>query len=481
MGQHYRRSCVSAFALFAYVITAPTGRADDEALANERAAAALHKATDFYRNQASTHGAYLWQYSADLSKGRGEGNKAIQRTTGWVQPPGTPSVGLAYLNAYEATGDHRYLKAATETAHALANTQLESGGWDYRIEFGPRERKSYAYRADDAKGKRNTSTLDDNNSQEAIRLLMRVDRALGFDDALVHNAAQYALESLLRVQYPNGAWPQRFSEPPDPQRFPVKKANYPKMWSRKFPKSDYRGYYTFNDNSIADVIDVLLEAAVVYDEPSYKAAAAKGGDFILLAQMPDPQPAWAQQYNADMEPAWARRFEPPSISGGESFGVMAALIQLYRHTGDKKYLEPIPRALAYLRSSRRPDGKMARFYELQTNRPLYFDKEYNLTYSDADMPTHYGFVLGDRADTIEQRYKEALGDRNSKSDWRRTRPRANRKLARRASAAIASLDDRGAWVESGGAGDLAERVINSRTFNRNVGVLCDFIAARPGR
>ena len=49
-------------------------------------------------------------------------------------------------------------------------------------------------------------------------------------------------------------------------------------------------------------------------------AARRGGDFILLAQMPEPQPAWAQQYNARMEPAWARRFEPASITGGESVG-----------------------------------------------------------------------------------------------------------------------------------------------------------------
>ena len=96
---------------------------------------------------------------------------------------------------------------------------------------------------------------------------------------------------------------------------------------------------------------MMLEAARIYNEPRYRAAAEKGGEFILLAQMPEPQPAWAQQYDRDMHPAWARVFEPPSVSGGESQGMMRMLMLLYRETGNKKYLEPIPRALAYYKRS----------------------------------------------------------------------------------------------------------------------------------
>ena len=66
--------------------------------------------------------------------------------------------------------------------------------------------------------------------------------------------------------------------------------------------------YTLNDEAIPDTIVTLLEAAQHYGDSRYKAAAMKGGDFLLLAQMPEPQPAWAQQYNAQMQPAWARRF-----------------------------------------------------------------------------------------------------------------------------------------------------------------------------
>ena len=44
----------------------------------------------------------------------------------------------------------------------------------------------------------------------------------------------------------------------------------------------------------------------------------------------------------------------------------------------------------YRRSAIAP-SMWARFYELQTNRPLYFTREYQLTYRDNDMPTHYSF------------------------------------------------------------------------------------------
>src|SRR5690242_5130579 len=83
----------------------------------------------------------------------------------------------------------------------------------------------------------------------------------------------------------------------------------------------------------------VLEAARIYNEPKYRAVAEKGGEFILLAQMPDPQPAWAQQYDREMHPAWARAFEPPAVTGGESQGIMKTLLVLFQETGNRKYLD----------------------------------------------------------------------------------------------------------------------------------------------
>jgi len=462
----------------------PNSAAAGEAVLKDKAAETLRRATEFFGTHVSTEGGYLWRYSEDLRAREGEGEAT--ETTIWVQPPGTPSVGMAYLTAYEATGDPYYLSAARDAAHALVRGQLLSGGWDYRIEFEPERRRRYAYRIDPPReGARNVSTLDDDNTQSAIRLLMRVDRALDFKDEKIHEAAQSALSTLLEVQYPNGAWPQRFSAPPDPAKFPVKKAGYPDSWSWTYPNRDYRSFYTFNDNTIADTITTMLEAFEIYGDAGYQAAAEKAGDFILLAQMPEPQPAWAQQYDADMHPVWARKFEPPAVTGGESQGVMRILMVLYRATGKKKYLEPIPRAIDYLRSSRLPDGRLARFYELKTNRPLYFTREdYKLTYSDADTPTHYVFKTSNGIDRIANEYERLLAadPAKLKQPKETARSRLSQALAARTRSVIESLDEQGRWAESGRMiSDDREgpkrRVITCRTFITNIRTLSEYLAA----
>ncbi len=455
-----------------------------EAALEEQAAKAMHRATDFFRTKVSTEGGYLWRYSEDLSRREGEGTATD--TMVWVQPPGTPSVGMVYLKAYEATGDLYYLDAARDVAYALVKGQLRSGGWDYRIEFDPERRQRYAYRTEPRKeGARNVSTLDDDNTQSAVRLLMRVDRALDFKDEKIHEASEFALSALLNVQYPNGAWPQRFSAAPDPARFPVKKAGYPDSWSWTFPKRDYSSFYTFNDNTIADTIATMLEAFEIYGDTRYQASAEKAGDFILLAQMPEPQPAWAQQYNADMHPAWARKFEPPAVTGGESQGVMRTLLVLCRATGKKKYLEPLPRALEYLRRSRLPDGRLARFYELKTNKPLYFTREdYKLTYSDADTPTHYSFKTYYGIETIAREYERlrALDSVELKRPKKVPAPQLSRSLTARTKSIIDRLDEQGRWVENGRLrndeqDNTTRRVIDCRTFINNVSALSTYLSA----
>jgi len=459
--------------------------ADPPSTLRQEAAAGLRRACDFFRKEVAPHGGYVWRYSHDLKLREGEG-KATE-TMAWVQPPGTPTVGQAYLTAYRATGDRYYLDAAVETARALVRGQLRSGGWDYRIEFHPERRAKYAYRVEPTGGEQaaNSSTLDDNNTQSALRFLMHVDQTLAFKDKEIHEAAHYALNALLKVQYPNGAWPQRFSAPPEPAKFPVKKASYPDSWPRTHPGVNYSAFYTFNDNTIADTIDTMLEAERIYGGGKYRASAEKAGEFIILAQMPDPQPAWAQQYDADMQPAWARRFEPPAVTGGESQGIIRTLMTLYRATGDKKYLAPIPKAIAYLRKSQLPDGRLARFYELQTNRPLYFTKDYQLTYKDDDLPMHYGFKVGQRLDVLEAEYHRLLKldpAELKKPAKPATKPALTPALEAQVKDVLKALDQRGAWVIDGrlrsqGADDKTTQIIDTQTFVRHVEILSRYLEA----
>lgn len=465
---------------FATAASQPAVRISESQAATLRQA--LRSAVRFFRDQVSVEGGYLWRYSADLARREGEGRASA--TTAWVQPPGTPSVGLALLQAHQLTGEPLLLEAARQTATALAKGQLLSGGWDYRIEFAPEQRQKVAYRLGGNPQGRNTSTLDDNTTQAALTFLIAFDHATGFSDATVRQTVAFALRQLIKVQFPNGGWPQRFDGPVDPADYPIVAANYPASWSRSYVKRDYRNYYTFNDNAIADVIDVMFLAAQVYNRRDCGEAAERAGDFILLAQMPEPQPAWAQQYNAAMQPAWARKFEPPAVTGGESQGILRTLMRLYERTGKAKYLKPVPAALEYLEKSRLPDGRLARFYELKTNRPLYFDRQYQLTYQDDDLPTHYGFQVGSHLEALREQYARVQQLKVPQpAAVPAARPgRLTAKLLRDALAAASALDTRGAWVEDGRLrtyddDDPTRRVIETRTFISNLELLARCLAA----
>lgn len=170
----------------------------------DEAAAAMKKAVTFFREKVSTEGGYLYRYSEDLALREGE--EVTTATQAWLQPPGTPAVGEAYLRAYERTKEKYLLDAAVETARALVKGQLHSGCWAEFIEFDPEKRKAHAYRIDGpaTARARNTSTLDDNKSQSATCFMMHVDRALGFKDQSIHEATLYALDGLMKRSIPPG-------------------------------------------------------------------------------------------------------------------------------------------------------------------------------------------------------------------------------------------------------------------------------------
>jgi PelA/Pel-15E family pectate lyase len=318
-----------------------------------QALAAMRKAAMFFYTKVSSHGGYVYYYSLDMKRRWGEG--AATKDQIWVQPPGTPTVGMAYLKAFEATGEQFYLDAARKAAEALIYGQLKSGGWTNCVDFNPRGRVALN-RNGKGNGK-NYSSLDDGQTQSAIQLLVRVDKAFDFRNKDIHEAACFALDALLAAQFPNGAFPQVWTGPVARQH--VIKAGYPNYdWRTEGRINNYWDMYTLNDNVAGYVVQALIDAYRIYNDQKYLTALKRIGDFLILAQMPDPQPAWAQQYNYQMKPIWARKFEPPGISGKESQEVMETLMEIYSVIGDRKYFEPIPRALAYLKRSLLSDGKL---------------------------------------------------------------------------------------------------------------------------
>jgi PelA/Pel-15E family pectate lyase len=461
---------VLCLAIAAFLLPRGWVRADDR----EDALQSMKKGAEFYRSKIASHGGYVYYYSEDLKQRWGEGRATAD--TIFVQPPGTPTVGMAYLKAYEATHDPMYLDAATEAAEALVYGQLQSGGWTQVIHYAPAERLG-KYRHGKG-GSWNSSTLDDGQTQSALQMLARLDGALRFKHAKIHEAALFGFDALLKAQFPNGAFPQVWTKPVEPH--PIVKPKYPDYdWRTEGRVKNYWDYYTLNDNLAGSVSETLITAHQVYGDAKYKAALERLGDFLLLAQMPDPQPGWCQQYSYDMIPIWARKFEPPAVTAWESQDVMEVLIKIANYTGNKKYLEPIPRGLEYFQKCLLPDGRVARYYELKTNKPLYMDQQYQLTYDDSAVPEHYGWKQSARFDEIRAKYEQARSAKGKSSTPQPTKPSATevRQI-------IDQQDSAGRWVSTFQGERLVGqpkfpngfRYISSDVFSHNIDLLSRFVS-----
>jgi hypothetical protein len=133
----------------------------DTPATREQAIAAVLKAVRFFYEKVARHGGYLWEYSGDLTLREAEGPVEDGRV--WVQPPGTPTIGEAFLDAYETTGEEVCLDAAMDAARVLIRGQFHTGGWDYSVTTEPGDKRPVR------------TTLDDDTTQAATRFLMRLD------------------------------------------------------------------------------------------------------------------------------------------------------------------------------------------------------------------------------------------------------------------------------------------------------------------
>ncbi len=316
---------------------------------------AMRTAADFMMEKLSYRGGFVWKTKPDGSLRYGE--LKARDTMIWVEPPGTPTVGMVFLEAYKATGEQLYLDHARTVANALVWGQRPEGGWNYNIDFEVNGLDAYyeeyfskRWGWQEHTKNENNSTFDDEVTQAATLFLLRL-----YDTTLdpAYRAPLFkALDFILESQYPNGGWPQRY---------PL--------------RNDYTAAYTFNDGAIFNNIIVLLEAYDRLGRPEFLEAARRGMDFFIISQLPTPQAGWAQQYGRDMQPTRGRKFELATVSAGQTSDNITDLFTIYKATGDRRYLEPISKALDWLDASAiGPNGLYTYFYEAGTNRPIYARK-----------------------------------------------------------------------------------------------------------
>lgn len=444
---------------------------DKHPLKVEVVVSSMKRAATFYRSKLAFAGGYGSKWSPDLTEVYGE-KRVAPSTYILIQPPGTPSVGMAMLEAYRATEDTLFLQGAEEAADALMWCQLASGGWGGGYDFNRQIADNLHYRRDIDAGdsepneRRAISSLDDNKTQAALLLLLELAHTAGVneDDDLRH-ALDFGLEGLLAAQAPNGGWAQHFSGP-FPHDSPERSAHVPEDWPRTFPDADYRSFYTLNDDVFLNTVRLLLRAWELEEDPRFLVAAKRSGDFLIRAQLPDPHPVWAQQYNHHMQPAWARKFEPPAACSRESLGALEALRLLWIVTGEEIYAAPIQPALDWFANSRLEgeEPRWARFYELSTNRPLYCRAEsYELIYNPVDLPTHYDFVIGEDFQEELRAFRKRF---ENGRDWKLETDFT--KLREKVSQALATQSANGTWHNE-------EGLIDAALFVENITAMAEYL------
>jgi len=444
-----RHSSLVAFYLFGTLvfISSTAGQTKMEVRA------AMKKTTDFMMRTVSNRGGFLWQYSADLSEQWGE--IPARKSQIWVQPPGTASVGMVLIKAFQATGDTEYLRYAENVASALIYGQHSSGGWHYLIDFDPSGLQKWY----DEVGSRcwgweefyhyyGNATFDDEVTVSAAQFLL--DLYLTTLDPKYKAPLMKALDFILVSQYPNGAWPQRY-----PLRDDYAHAGH----------ADYTPYYTFNDQVISGNIFFLLEAYEKLGNAEYKEAARRGMGFYLLSQLPAPQAGWAMQYDMKLNAAWARAYEPASVASPQTVENIEDLESFYKITGDRRYLRPIPDAIQWLENSvintdLSRNFTHASFYEIGTNKPLYAHREgtsiekgrYWVDYEQVNLLDHYGMITKFDLQTIRKEFERvrSLTPEQAKAEYDASKKReaAGWQVERNEiQKIISSRDERGAWVE----------------------------------
>lgn len=361
--------------------------------------AAMKRATAFMTDEVAVGGGYVWNVLPDKSRRWGE--IEANPTMIWVQPPGTATVGHAYLDAYHATGDEQFYAAAASAADALISIQHPRGGWNYVGDTAGEESlkqwygtvAANAWRLEEFHRYYGNATFDDAGTAEASQLMLRM--WLEKREPRFKVAVDKAIAFVLDSQYANGGWPQRFPFVEN---------------GGAHGHADYTPYITFNDDVAGENLEFLIYAyhglanrgrgdARILD------AINRGMDIFVKTQQPQPQPAWGLQHFPDtLKPAGARTIEPQAFATHATGTNIKSMLGFYRLTGDRKYLERLPEALDWLDQVKTPQNLIApgrthpTFILEGSNTPVYIHRKgSNIAngsyYADANpnnLIVHYG-------------------------------------------------------------------------------------------
>lgn len=287
-------------------------------------------------------------------------------------------------------------------ATSVLQYQTKEGGWPKNHDMtAPPDAEFLA----ETKFDHRAPTIDNDATSTELQFLARV--ATVQNSAPCREAVIRGLDYLLASQYENGGWPQYFPLIP--------------------------GYYThitYNDNAMANVLVILRDVSAgiapwQFVDADRRAKAAdsvrRGTACILRTQVRQHGglTVWCAQHDEKtFAPAWARNFEPPSLSGDESVDLVRFLMSIAHPSPE--VIASVEGAIGWFQkvgirgvridNSPGADGKKdrhvvpdpaapviwARFYELDTDRPIYIGRDRAIRYDfnaiERERRAGYGYL-----------------------------------------------------------------------------------------
>jgi PelA/Pel-15E family pectate lyase len=261
--------------------------------------------------------------------------------------------------------------------------QSPQGGWPKNTELtqAPRTPEDIP-----PPGSSRANSIDNEATTLPMHFLAHMITATG--EAKYRSSFDRGLDYVFSAQYPNGGWPQFY---------PLREGYYSRI--------------TYNDDAMIRVLTLLRESAsgkspfaFVGQVHRQRAATAvrQGIDCILRTQIKQDGKltGWCAQHDEKtLEPAWARSYEPPSLSGSETVGIVRFLMEI--ENPSPEVIGAVERSVAWLKSVaihgkrlesfKNAEGKAdlriveaegetiwARFYDLGSNRPIFLDRDSSL-------------------------------------------------------------------------------------------------------
>lgn len=299
-----------------------------------------------------------------------------------------------------------YLSA--EGSNVVANVlsqQSAQGTWPKNIDTAAKPAKQAADKI--------AGTFDNGATTGELRLLADAFAATG--DSRCRVAVERGIDAILQAQYPTGGWPQYY--PP--------------------PAKSYHRHITFNDDAMVRLLLFLRE---LIDTPRFqfvdaarreaaRSAVARGIACIVRCQVnvAGKLTAWCAQHDeVTLEPRPARAFELASLSGGESAGLLVFLMSLETPSAD--VVKAVHAGAAWYEAAQLKgirvvteggDRKVvsdpaappiwARFYDLESGRPFFCDRDGVKKWSLAEIghERRNGYAwYGNWGEKVAQRYAE---------------------------------------------------------------------------